>query len=182
MRWFDTASAVSLPAKEVELLRILIRVIPFLRQHVVRLEEQNRLLAAAATEREHRLQQREAELTDVLTERTRKFQDREAELTDVLTERTRKFQDREAELTEVLTERVRRFQETEAELARAIAALSQRVARLSEHNRWLAETAMDAGSRFEGWNEDFSDLKQRTQGPRYLPQRKRVLMVTPRRI
>ena len=46
----------------------------------------------------------------------------------VLIERTRKFQDREAELTEVLTERVRRFQETEAELARAIAALSQRVA------------------------------------------------------
>ncbi len=115
MRWFDTASAVSLPAKEVELLRILIRVIPFLRQHVARLEEQNRLLAAAATEREHRLQQREAELTDVLTERTRKFQDREAEL------------------TEVLTERVRRFQETEAELARAIAALSQRVARLSDN-------------------------------------------------
>jgi hypothetical protein len=36
------------------------------------------------------------------------------------------------------------FRKREAELTQALAVMSQRVARLTEHNRWLTESAVDA--------------------------------------
>jgi glycosyltransferase involved in cell wall biosynthesis len=101
--------------------RALLRRIPVLRRY-----EYLRERVSALEEHNRALQDREAELTQALTERTRKLQDREAELTQALTERTRKLQDREAELTQVVTR------------------MSQRIARLSEHNRWLSESVLDA--------------------------------------
>jgi hypothetical protein len=53
-------------------------------------------------------------------------------------------------LTDAATESARRLQEREAELTQVLAVMSQRVARLTEHNRWLTESAVDATNSFHG--------------------------------
>jgi chromosome segregation ATPase len=181
------------------LIRALLRRIPFWRRHlegIANLEEQIRLLTEAATDRARKLQEREAEFAEIATETARKFQEREAELAEIATETARKFQEREAEFAEIAAESARKLQQREAEFAEiaaesarllqereaklteALAVMSLRVARLSEHNRWLAETVMDAAIEFQEWDEDFNYLKEREQKTQYLPQQKRVLMVT----
>jgi len=68
----DLVEACIVAFKEVELIRALVRRIPFWRRHlegVARLEEHNRLLTEAATEGARKLQEREAEFAEIATER-----------------------------------------------------------------------------------------------------------------
>jgi hypothetical protein len=55
----------------VQLVRILIRTIPYLRQHVKALEDHNRLLIQAATESARKLQENTRLLTSAATESAR---------------------------------------------------------------------------------------------------------------
>ena len=70
-------------------------------ERVERVEEHNRLLTVAATERARKHRYREAELMRELaamSERVEMLEERGHLLTDVATERARRLQDREAEL------------------------------------------------------------------------------------
>jgi len=150
-----------------KLIRALITKIPFLGRYrlvrasdIARLQEHNRLLTEAATDRARKLQEREVELatesalkfhelqehnrllTQAATESARKLQEREAEFAEFATESARKLQEREAEFAEFATESARNLREREAELLR-------RLMRLSEHNRWLTETMMDGACNTE---------------------------------
>jgi glycosyltransferase involved in cell wall biosynthesis len=108
-------------------LRSLIRMIPFLRQY-------ERLRAEYITVSEH---------ASRLLEHNRL-------LTVAATESAVKLQENTRLLTNAATESARRLQEREAELTQALAVMSQRVARLTEHNRWLAESAADVTKTFHG--------------------------------
>src|SRR5947209_368673 len=74
------------------LIRAFITNIPFLGRYrllrasdIARLQEHNRLLTEAATERARKLQERETEFSAFATESARKPQEREAELTNAIT-------------------------------------------------------------------------------------------------
>ena len=127
------------------LIRAFITNIPFLGRYrllrasdIAGLQEHNRLLTEAATERARKLQERETEfaefatesalkfqelqehnrlLTEAATERARKLQEREAEFSEFATESARKIQEREAEFSEFATESARKLQEREAEFS-----------------------------------------------------------------
>src|SRR6516165_4607556 len=114
-----------------KLIRALITKIPFLGRYrlvrasdIARLQEHNRLLTEAATDRARKLQEREVELA---TESALKFHE---------------LQEHNRLLTQAATESARNLQEREAELLR-------RLMRLSEHNRWLTETMMDGACNTE---------------------------------
>src|SRR6516165_667038 len=114
-----------------KLIRALITKIPFLGRYrlvrasdIARLQEHNRLLTEAATDRARKLQEREVELA---TESALKFHE---------------LQEHNRLLTQAATESARKLQEREAELLR-------RLMRLSEHNRWLTETMMDGACNTE---------------------------------
>src|SRR6266404_976425 len=135
------------------LMRAFITKIPFLGRYrllrasdIAGLQEHNRLLTEAATERARKLQERETEFAEFATESARKFQEREAEFSEFATESARKLQEREAEFSELATESARKLQEREAELTNAITVMSGRLMRLTEHNRWLTETMMDGAA------------------------------------
>jgi hypothetical protein len=101
---------------------------------IARLQEHNRLLTEAATERARKLQEREAEFAEFANESALKFQE---------------LQEHNRLLTEAATERARKLQEREAELTNAITVMSGRLMRLSEHNRWLTETMMDGAGNID---------------------------------
>src|SRR6516225_10350677 len=125
-----------------KLIRALITKIPFLGRYrlvrasdIARLQEHNRLLTEAATDRARKLQEREVELATESALKFHELQEHNRLLTQAATESARKLQEREAEFAEFATESARKLQEREAELLR-------RLMRLSEHNRWLTETMM----------------------------------------
>jgi glycosyltransferase involved in cell wall biosynthesis len=135
-----------------KLIRALITKIPFLGRYrlvrasdIARLQEHNRLLTEAATERARELQERDAEFVEHATESALKvleLQEHNRLLTQAATESARKLREREAEFAEFATESARKLQGREAELLR-------RLMRLSEHNRWLTETMMDGAGNTE---------------------------------
>jgi glycosyltransferase involved in cell wall biosynthesis len=132
----------SVTTLQVRLVRTLICMIPWLRQHVTRLEEHNRLLIEAATESARKLEENTRLLTDAATESARKLEENTRLLTDAATESARKLQEREAELTQ------------------ALATMSQRVVRLTEHNRWLTEIAIDAATEINGGGAESSVVSE----------------------
>jgi glycosyltransferase involved in cell wall biosynthesis len=107
------------------------------------LQHHNRLLIEAATESARKLQAREAEFATQSAVEFQALQHHNRLLIEAATERAHKLQEREAEFAEFATENARKLQEREAELTNAITVLSERIKRLSEHNRWLSETIMD---------------------------------------
>src|SRR5262249_52960362 len=113
------------------------------------LQEHNRLLTEAATESARKLQEREAEFSEFATESARKLQEREAEFSEFATESARRLKEREAQVSEFATESARKLQEREAELTNAITVMSGRLTRLTDHNRWLAETMVDGAGNTE---------------------------------
>jgi glycosyltransferase involved in cell wall biosynthesis len=142
-------------------------------QRVAALDEHNRLLTIAATERAQKLQDREAELTQalaVMSQRVAALDEHNRLLTIAATERAQKLQDREAELTQALavmsqrvaaldehnrlltiaaTQRAQKLQDREAELTQALAVMSQRVAALDEHNRLLTIAATERAQKLQ---------------------------------
>src|SRR5215831_2013309 len=84
-----------------KLIRALVTKIPFLGRYrlvrasdIARLQEHNRLLTEAATERARKLQELQEHnrlLIEAATERARKLQEREAELTNAITVMSRRF-------------------------------------------------------------------------------------------
>ena len=141
------------------LMRAFITKIPFLGRYrllrasdIARLQEHNRLLTEAATERARKLQERETEFAGFATKSALKFQELQEHnrlLTEAATESARKLQEREAEFSEFATESARKLQEREAELTNAITVMSGRLTRLTDHNRWLTETMMDGAGNTE---------------------------------
>jgi hypothetical protein len=114
---------------DLQLIRILIRMFSCMRRYVAMLEEDKR-----AVQEHNRL------LIEAATESARKLEENTRLLTDAATESARKLQEREAELTQ------------------AIAALSRRVVRVTEHNRWLSETALDAVSEIKGGGANATEV------------------------
>src|SRR6266481_5224360 len=117
------------------LMRAFITKIPFLGRYrllrasdIARLQEHNRSLTEAATERARKLQERE---TEFATESALKLQE---------------LQEHNRLLTAAATESACKLQEREAELTNAITVMSGRLMRLTEHNRWLTETMMDGAA------------------------------------
>src|SRR5262249_16121603 len=110
----------------------------------------NRALTVKVTELEEHnraLQEHNRELTVAATERAQKLQDREAELTQALVamgQRVEQLSAHNRELTVAATEKAQKLQDREAELTQALDLQVQRIERLSKHNIWLTENAIEA--------------------------------------
>ena len=155
--------------REAELRRELAA----LSQRVQRLEEHNRLLTLAATERARKLQEHEAELMQELA---------------AMSQRVERLEEHNRLLTLAAAERARKLQDREAELTGALSVMSRRVERLSAHNRWLTENAPESESQphqLRAFRPDALDgmavpsRHMHEQQARFLPRSKHVLMVTP---
>jgi glycosyltransferase involved in cell wall biosynthesis len=147
------------------LMRAFITKIPFLGRYrllrasdIARLQEHNRLLTEAATERARKLQERETEFAGFATKSALKFQELQEHnrlLTEAATESARELQEREAEFSEFATESALKFQE------------------LQEHNRLLTEAATESARKLQEREAEFSEFA--TESARKLQEREAEL-------